>query len=163
MNISQMTGLPIPKTFGFLIAGWLALEIAAFIFVSHSIGVFLALLLAIGTSLIGLADSRKLLDYLRRRALGAKLGAIDAQAEGALFDGALQALAVLLLILPGFASDFIGLALKSPSMRKSLAKRLSAKAVDPRHIDLPPSEWKRLATRRAAGKKAPRRGAMPPG
>jgi UPF0716 protein FxsA len=61
----------------------------------------------------------------------------------------MQALASILLILPGFASDFVGLALKSPSVRQNLARRLRARSgnADPRLIDLDPREWRRDARR----------------
>jgi UPF0716 protein FxsA len=70
-------------------------------------------------------------------------------ADGAMLDGALQALASFLLILPGFASDFVGLALKSPSVRQSLVRRLRSrnKTGDPRLIDLDPREWRRETRR----------------
>jgi UPF0716 protein FxsA len=55
-----------------------------------------------------------------------------------------------LLILPGFVSDFAGLALKSPSVRADLTRRFGKNdAVDPPAggssvIDLSPREWKNL-------------------
>jgi UPF0716 protein FxsA len=75
-----------------------------------------------------------------------------------MLDGVLQALASLLLILPGFASDVAGLALKSPSVRASLLARIrdggkgsgkrgggkSGKPAAPATIDLAPHEWKHL-------------------
>ena len=66
--------------------------------------------------------------------------------EDARLDGALQALASILLILPGFVSDLIGLALKTPSIRANVVKkyRQPAKESDPRHIDLSPQDWKTI-------------------
>lgn len=138
------------RNIGLALAAWVVLEILAFIFVAHSIGLLFALLLSIATSLIGLSDIRGLLDYLKRRAKGAGGG-------DSLLDGALQALGSALLILPGFASDFVGLALKSPSLRASLAQRLNGAATDPRIIDLAPGEWrhdKPKARKRTANRKA---------
>lgn len=135
------------------VAAWLLLEILVFIFVAQSIGLFTALLLAIGTSLIGLADIRRLLDYLKHRTRGQNARGTN----GALFDGALQALGSLLLLAPGFASDFVGLALKSPSIRSGLARRLTAKKGDPRIIDLSPGEWRYDKPKRAPRKHTPRK------
>ncbi len=155
VNKSQIPGLnlSLSKSLGVAIAGWLALEIVGFMLIAHAIGLFLALLLAIGTSLIGLADSRRLVDYLRSWALRRT----KENKQGAWLDGALQALGSFLLILPGFASDFAGLALKSPSVRANIMRRLAAKTDDPRIIDLAPTEWRHLAPKRSR-----KRAAKPP-
>jgi UPF0716 protein FxsA len=121
---------------------WLALEIVAFAFVLRSVGLLAAILLGLGTTALGLSDVKRLLNVWRERG---KL-----RAEGAMFDGALQAFASFLLILPGFASDVAGLALKSPSVRAAAMNRIGNrgkspnKAEGPRTIDLAPHEWKNL-------------------
>lgn len=144
------------KLVGAALAAWIVLEILAFALVVRGIGLLAAIALAIGASLLGLADVRRLLDFFRARVAAKARGESAALADGAMLDGALQALASILLILPGFASDFAGLALKSPSVRQSLARRLRsrAKTGDPRLIDLDPREWRREArrTRRSAAK-----------
>ncbi|MGD9659188.1 MAG: FxsA family protein [Methylocystis sp.] len=134
------------KYVGAALAAWIVLEILAFALVVRAVGLLAAIALAIGASLLGLADVKRLLDFFRM-SVGARARGQSAAADGAMVDGALQALASILLILPGFASDFVGLALKSPSVRQSLAQRVRsrAKAADPRFIDLDPREWRREA------------------
>jgi len=70
-----------------------------------------------------------------------------AGAFAAFLAGFLAACLVSAFFGAGFASDFVGLALKSPSVRQSLARRLRARSgsADPRIIDLDPREWRREA------------------
>lgn len=145
---------PGARNIGIALAAWLLLEVFVFIFIAQSIGLFAALLLTLATSSIGFADARRLFDYLKRRTAR---GRDQGRDQGAVFDGALQALGSLLLLIPGFASDFVGLALKSPSVRADVARRLAAKRADPRMIDLSPGEWRRDAPKRPARKRAPRK------
>lgn len=142
------------RNIGLALIVWLLLEIFVFIFVANSIGLLAALLLAVGTSLLGLSDVRRLLDYLKNRATR---GRSASGQDGAVFDGALQALGSFMLLVPGFASDFVGLALKSPSVRAGLANRLRAKNADPRVVDLSPGEWRAEAPKRPTRKRAPRK------
>ncbi len=132
------------KFFVYALAGWLLLEALAFVIIVELFGVTAALALALATTLIGLFDIKKLFDYLRRRS-----GFAREEKEGGpkpdMVDTGLHALATTLLILPGFASDLIGLALKAPSIRAGLAKRLRGEGKrGPRTIDLKPNEWKSL-------------------
>ncbi|MCC3245726.1 FxsA family protein [Methylocystis sp. WRRC1] len=137
------------KFLGFAIGAWIVVEILAFTLVIKSLGVLATVALGLGTTALGLADVKRLLSYWRERRSGASRG-------GATLDGAMQALGALLLILPGFASDFVGLALKSPSVRESVARRIRerGKAKDPRTIDLEPGEWKVVTKKRRAPRKA---------
>lgn len=121
---------------------WLALEIVAFAFVLRSVGLIASILLGLGTTALGLSDVKRLMSVWRERG--------KVRAEGAMLDGALQAFASFLLILPGFASDVAGLALKSPSVRTAVMNRIRnrgkspKKAEGPQTIDLDPREWKHL-------------------
>jgi UPF0716 protein FxsA len=130
------------KLIGLALGLWLALEILAFAFVLRAVGLLAAVLLGLGTTALGLSDVKRLLTVWRERG---KL-----RANGAMFDGAMQALASFLLILPGFASDIAGLALKSPSVRTALVDRIRNrgkgpdKTGGPQTIDLAPHEWKHL-------------------
>lgn len=130
------------KLIGLALGLWLVLEIIAFAFVLRAIGLLPAILLGLGTTAIGLVDVKRLLGAWRTRR--------EWRRDGAMLDGGLQALASLLLILPGFASDAAGLALKSPSVRTGLIKRLRARGQNeaapggPQTIDLSPNEWKHL-------------------
>jgi UPF0716 protein FxsA len=121
---------------------WLACEIVAFALVLRAVGLLAAIALGLATTALGLADVKRLLSVWRERG--------RLRADGAMADGALQALASLLLILPGFASDVAGLALKSPSVRVAALSRLRQRgdapraASGPQTIDLEPHEWKHL-------------------
>ncbi len=55
--------------------------------------------------------------------------------------GALAALGAILLVIPGFLSDCVGLALLLPSWRH---QELAAKPRDPNVIDLTPQDWHRI-------------------
>ncbi len=137
------------KLVGAGLAAWIVLEILAFALVVRAVGLLAAIVLALGASLLGLADVKRLLEFFRKAVAARARGETAVAADGAMLDGAMQALASFLLILPGFASDFVGLALKSPSVRESLARRWRsrANAADPRLIDLDPREWRREARR----------------
>lgn len=129
------------KLIGVALGLWLALEILAFAFVLRAIGLLPAIALGLGTTALGLSDVKRLLSVWRERG---KL-----RADGAMLDGALQALASLLLILPGFASDVAGLALKSPSVRAAALARLRGRRggkaqTGPQTVDLAPHEWRHL-------------------
>lgn len=130
------------KHIGLALGLWLALEIIAFAFVLRAIGLLPAILLGLGTTALGLADVKRLLGAWRTRS--------EWRRDGAMLDGGLQALASLLLVLPGFASDAAGLALKSPSVRTALMARLHGRGrgrrapEGPQTVDLSPGEWKHL-------------------
>lgn len=152
------------KLVGLALGLWLGLEIVAFAAVLRSLGLLATILLGLGTTALGLSDVKRLLNVWRERG--------KARRDGAMLDGVLQALASLLLILPGFASDVAGLALKSPSVRAAVLTRLKegrkshAKRGGAQTIDLAPHEWKHLTPsgrprrkRKTAGEPPKRRGA----
>ncbi|ATQ68664.1 MULTISPECIES: FxsA family protein [Methylosinus] len=151
------------KLVAYVLAAWLAIEIIAFVFVVQVLGVIAAVMLGVGTTLLGLADVKRLFVYLRQRLA-------QPQAEtgrGAnLLEGGIEAFGSLLLILPGFASDLVGLALKAPSVRARLADRLRGKVEatkGPRTIDLSPNEWKAVTEEKPRKRRAPARRAPPAG
>ncbi|MBV1706839.1 MAG: FxsA family protein [Hyphomicrobiales bacterium] len=125
---------------GFLL--WTLAEIVTFVFVVHQIGLFGAILLQVLVSLIGI----RLL-----RALGLQAGLHlrrvlerDTPADGVMLHGMLAALGALLMIVPGFVSDLVGMALSAPSLRQMLAGRLGGmpgSRTAPDMIDLAPHEW----------------------
>lgn len=148
MITSLRLGAKVPL---FLFA-WALAEFVAFAMVAKTLGFLGALLLCLATSLAGLA-------MLRRVGVSAALGLRRAMARGrdpdvaaqaqreAATDGALAALGALLLILPGFVSDFFGLALASPSVRAWAQERMSpsrGRGGGPATLDLEPQEWRRL-------------------
>src|SRR5271166_1653120 len=114
--------LPAHFIFGF--CAWLGLEFAAFIAVVQNIGFSGALLLGLATSLAGFAlmrqTGRGAWEHLRSSISGA------GSPQGDIVDGLIRALAAILLILPGFVSDLVGLALAAPSVRQILARRFGA-------------------------------------
>jgi UPF0716 protein FxsA len=67
-------------------------------------------------------------------------------------DGTLATLGALLLVLPGFVSDLIGLALLAPSVRHKIAGQIRGRSVPgrgqaPRRatadvIELAPADWR---------------------
>jgi UPF0716 protein FxsA len=65
----------------------------------------------------------------------------------AVLDGTLAGLGAVLLILPGFVSDFVGLALAAPSVRFWVTERLKlgkfGRPAAPKVIELVPREWSR--------------------
>ncbi len=155
MLLNFLLGLRVPGVdptrIGYYIALWIGLEIVAFSLIVHSLGFFATLGLALATTMLGLSDIRRLLDFWRRAG-----GGVTA-------DGGLQTLGAFLLILPGFVSDFAGLALKSPSVRADLTRRYGKSGeMDPPSgggppvIDLSPREWNNLDDQKRAARR-PRR------
>lgn len=129
---------------------WLAAELVAFAAAVHLIGFIGTIAACLLTSFAGLmtlrragADgaSRLRQAVMRRDAQGSPLS------REALLDGTLAGLGAVLLILPGFVSDFAGFALAAPSFRLWVAERLRAGRLGhrgrPALIDLKPHEWSR--------------------
>lgn len=143
------------KLFAYAIGAWLVVEVIAFLLVVQFLGMIAAVALGVGTTALGLLDIRRLLTYLRGR-LG-RSSEKKTQPASNVVDGGLQALGALLLILPGFASDLVGLALKAPSIRADIAQRLRGgdSRKGPRTIDLAPNEWKSLDHRKKRRRSAP--------
>jgi len=129
-----------PKLLAYLLLAWIVAEIVAFALVVQSVGVMLAIALALGTTAIGLADVKRLFTFWKNKPKGK--GAAGAN----VLEASLHALGSFLLILPGFATDLLGLALKSPSIRASLAQKIRDrdKRKGPQTIDLQPNEWQQL-------------------
>lgn len=148
------------KLLAVVLSGWLILEVVAFALVVQFLGVLAAIALGVSTTLLGLSDVKRLLAYLRTR-VGKPKGEAksDVNKSGAhMLDAGLHALGSLLLILPGFVSDLVGLALKSPSIRASVAERIRDRdnsRKGPRTIDLAPNEWKALSHRDGKRKAGP--------
>jgi UPF0716 protein FxsA len=133
---------------------WLAAELAAFGAVVHAIGFVGAIFACILTSLAGLAMLRRigLSAALRlRQAAARKASEHNSLSKDKLLDGTLAGLGAVLLILPGFVSDLVGLALAAPSFRIWVSERLNlgqlgrhgGRPSAPALIDLTPREWSR--------------------
>jgi len=146
----------LPAQFMLWLVLWLVAEIAAFALIAARIGFSGAVLLSVMTSLAGVAMLRRLgLDAASR--LGLALSK-RSQEQGvfsrdAMLDGTLAGVGSILLILPGFVSDFLGLALAAPSIRIWVTERLqlgkfgrapNTRSAGPKVIELAPQEWSSL-------------------
>lgn len=122
--------------------GWFALEVVAFYLVVAAIGFWGAVGVGLLTSLAGV----ELFRHVGREAMAGLKSTAEGAAprEGAFLDGTLATIGATLLILPGFASDFIGLALAAPSVRGWIARKFAPRFVErrtPGVVDLDAHEW----------------------
>jgi UPF0716 protein FxsA len=112
---------------GFLIAItlWLGAELLALAAVVHVAGLTGAILIGLLTSLAGFFLLRQVghgaARHMRRMVNGESL------AETVMIDGTLATFGALLLILPGFLSDAIGLGLAAPALRQWVLRRFGGK------------------------------------
>lgn len=145
-----------PGALTLALALWILVEFLAFWIVVERVGLGGAFLIGVGATLAGAVVLRQVgrgaIDGLRRAAQG------GAPQEGALLDGVLAAAGGVLLVLPGFVSDLVGLALAAPSLRGWIARRFApsipaARPAPPGVIDLAPQDW-----RAGADPEAPRIG-----
>lgn len=133
---------------------WLLAEFAVFSLVVHMVGFAGAVFLCLLTSIAGAAMLRNVglsAAVNLRRGLVRRPDEDNSAARDAMFDGALAGLGSILLILPGFVSDFFGFALAAPSIRSQVAawmrstpSRPGRRPAAPREIELAPQEWTRL-------------------
>jgi UPF0716 protein FxsA len=148
----------LPVLFVTYLALWLGAELAAFAAVVHLIGFAGAILACILTSLAGLSTLRRigLSALLRLRQLVAGRTGEQRFSRESILDGTLAGLGAVLLILPGFVSDLVGLALVAPSFRFWVTERLTlgkfgrrlgnGRPTAPLAIELAPREWSRHDT-----------------
>ncbi len=136
--------MPLAAAFIFGLGLWLFSEIFVFGLVVDAIGLGGAILATLLTSLLGVALLRRLgrtaHDELRTML---KSGASVRLTPGALESGVLAALGGVLLILPGFLSDCVGLALLTPALRRP-QRPPPASPEKPDVIDLSPQDWRRI-------------------
>ena len=127
------------------LALWLCAECVVLVSVVSVAGWTGALLIGLLTSLAGAALMKRLglnaAQALRHIARGGQ------PTDGALLDGMLAAFGAMLLVLPGFLSDLVGLALAAPSARQFIARRFGApqtlrSRAAPGVIDLTPADWR---------------------
>ncbi len=136
-----------PISFSSAIGLWLVAEVIVFVMIVQYFGLVGALLLGLLTSLVGAATLRRLggraLIALRQTIQGGQ------PSQGALLDGALAALGGLLLVLPGFLTDLLGLALAAPSVRQWLGRRYGSlpRPAQRDVLDLSPQEWRSIEDR----------------
>jgi UPF0716 protein FxsA len=136
------------------VAKWLMLallalplaELAAFIAVAAMIGFAWALALVMAGSLMGILVLRHAGgNHIARVRVALSDGGITAlQADGS---GFLVLLAGILLLIPGFITDFVGLLLLVAPLRQGLAGWLRGGAPPTRRdgvVDLEPEQWRRV-------------------
>ncbi|MCF1474101.1 FxsA family protein [Agrobacterium vitis] len=104
------------------------MEIAGFVLVGQWLGVLPTLALVIGSSLLGLLVLRSQGISLAQRLRRPRSGDPERAAKGVL-NGTAQMFGGLLLILPGFITDILGLLLLVPMVRSALWKIISPRLV----------------------------------
>lgn len=101
-----------------LLLAWPLAEIAGFVVVGRALGLWSTLALVIGTGLLGAFLMRQQgLHLLKKLSQESKQGQIPA---GSVVDGAMIVVAGILLLLPGFITDIVGIALFIPFVRRFL-------------------------------------------
>ncbi|MCZ7446678.1 membrane protein FxsA [Agrobacterium rhizogenes] len=103
------------------------LEIAGFIIVGKAIGLWLTLALVLFTSFLGLLILRLGGIGMVRNLQAA--GRTGAQPADELVNGAMRVVAGILLIIPGFITDILGLLLLSPTIRQFFWKAFGPRVV----------------------------------
>lgn len=106
-----------------LILVWPLIEIGLFVIVGGWIGLLATLGVVIGTGVAGVTLLRKL-GLGTAKQLRGEMGWIRDPFSAA-SDGVLRALAAFFLILPGFFTDFLGLLLLVPALRRGLVSVLT--------------------------------------
>lgn len=119
------------------------MELVAFIAVAQAIGFLWALTLIVGGSLAGAMVLRHAGgNHIARMRVALGDGGFSAlQADGA---GAATLFAGILLVIPGFITDLLGLLLLIAPLRRALAALLGLQAAqtgDEGVIDLDPEQW----------------------
>ena len=125
-------------------------EIASFIIVALLIGWLWAICLFLATTLLGLAILKRSgrRDVERFRSEFAKDGIYAIHLES---PGLGPIIGGILLVIPGFITDVLGLMLLAPAIRRWLRATLgralekARRARDPAVVDLTPDEWRRVS------------------
>ncbi len=144
------------QNLGTLLLLGIVAEVVAFIAVVDWIGAGPAVLIGLGSTLLGAARLKRLGGAAFTRLRDVAGGRVAR--EDAFIDGALDAVGAVLLILPGFITDLMGLALLAPSCRDWVKARVGFStgplagpradriraAQGPRTIDLEAQDWSRV-------------------
>lgn len=121
-------------------------EIVVFVAVAAAVGFLWALLAIALTSLAGAAMLRHGggAHIARMRVVMGPQRAAAFEADGA---GTLYLLAAILLLIPGFITDVLGVVLLVPPLRRAVAalfRRAAPKRRDDNVVDLDPDDWRRV-------------------
>jgi len=104
---------------------WPLVEIALFVTLGGALGLWLTLLVVLGTGILGIVILRRL-GYRSAERLRVEMGRLH-DPLGEAGNSLLVAIAAILLVLPGFLTDFMGALLLLPPVRavvvSSLARR----------------------------------------
>lgn len=122
---------------GPLVAALIVAEVVAFVAVAHATSWGLAILLLFATSIIGGSVARRTAVSAFRR-LGEARRAGAAPADAAVADSAVAFAGSVLLVLPGFVTDALGLTMVFPPTRRLvrllLGRRLAARLLRRRGV-----------------------------
>ena len=131
-------------------------EFIAFFWVADRIGLFPALALLIGTSILGAALLRRQGASIFARLTGAMRHGLPADSLAR--EGLAVALGGILMIIPGFVTDAIGFAILVPSLLRSLREGSAVvpagqgpsrpRRPDERIVDLSAAEWRTIDNER---------------
>jgi UPF0716 protein FxsA len=128
------------------LAVWFLAEIALFVLIIANLGLGLTLLLGFGTTFLGFM----VLGKASRETLN-QLNSGRPNGYNFVLLGPARVLAAILLILPGFLSDLIGLILVIPLFGKMFSAQVSRQyaARRPEILDLDASEWRSAEEKRS--------------
>ncbi len=149
-----MLPLSLSTRFKLVLVVWIGLEMLAFLAVVRWIGFAGALLAGIGTSALGFSLLRRAgASVMAKLRSGVNAGLNGRATTGPLLDETLASIGALALLLPGFLSDAVGLALAVPGLRHALGGRIGRRfggrtrratpGMPNAAIDLDPQEWRR--------------------
>lgn len=110
-----------------LVAGFVLAEIASLILVGRAVGVLLTLLLVVLAGAAGVAILRRQGAEALARIRGTLRGGRDPRP--ALLSGGFRLMAALLLIMPGFLSDLVAIALLLPPVQRGFARALARRGM----------------------------------
>jgi UPF0716 protein FxsA len=143
---------------------WAVAEVVALVAAVKFLGWPATLALGFGTSVAG--------GYLIRRASRDNMATLRRVMEGPLGNpievpsiGILKLLAGLLLVIPGFVSDLLGLILLIPQVRASIAQKITPAAGATRNgvVDLDPDQWRVAREQEQGASCEPVSGVLPGG
>jgi UPF0716 family protein affecting phage T7 exclusion len=148
--------MPVGKLILLGLLGLVVAEAAVFLLIAQTFGSFVAIVALMSTSVLGVA----VLARMGRRLAG-RLADIVSQrdfgAAGTRSSGFLNTVGGLLLVLPGFITDCIGLLLLIPAVQQHLRGRLPSGRPRPtgRILELERSQWRDLPDRHIPGGREP--------
>jgi UPF0716 protein FxsA len=140
--------MPVGKLILFGLLGLVMAEVAVFLMIAWVFGTFVAVFALLATSVLGLA----VLARMGRRLAGRVadiLSQRDFGAAGPRSSGLLTTIGALLLVLPGFITDCVGLLLLIPAVQHRLVDAAPIGRPRPagRILELDRSQWRDLPDR----------------